>query len=146
MQRKLSPLADGAPPDAEMRAAVKKLRSGRAGGGSTMRAEDLKAWLRGMAREEEAAKEGEEGHEGAGDTWPLFVRLLQHIWDTGRIPRQMLLSMVVLIRKGGNDYRGIGLLEVAWKVLDVVLDGRLKDIELHDASTASGRNGGAALG
>ena len=36
------PLADGTPSDAELRAAVKKLRNGRAGGGSTMRAEDLK--------------------------------------------------------------------------------------------------------
>ena len=62
------PLADGAPPDSELRAAVNKPRNGRAGDGSKMRAEDLKAWLRGMEREEKAAKEGEEGHEEAGDT------------------------------------------------------------------------------
>ena len=39
-----------------------------------IRAEDLNAWLRGMEREEKAVKEGEEGHEGAGDTCRLFVR------------------------------------------------------------------------
>jgi len=61
------------------------------------------------------------------------MRLLQHVWNTGEIPRQMLLSVVVLIPKGGNDYRGIGLLEVAWKVLEGVLDGRLKEVKLHDA-------------
>ena len=44
----------------------------------------------------QGTKEGEEGHEGAGDTWRLFMRLLQHMWDTGEIPRQMLLSVVVL--------------------------------------------------
>ena len=104
---------------------VKKLCNGRAGGGSTMQAEDTKSWLRGIKREEEAAKEGKEGFEGAGDTWRLFVRLLQHVWDTGEIPQQMLLSLVVLILKGGNEYRDIGLLEVAWKVLKGVSDGRL---------------------
>ena len=86
-----------------------------------------------MEREEKAAKEGKEGHEGAGDTWRLFVRRLQHVWNTGKIPRQMLLSVVVLIPKGDNNYRSICLLEVAWNVLEVVLDGRLKGIELHDA-------------
>ena len=45
----------------------------------------------------------------------------------------MLLSVVVLIPKGGNNYCGIGLLEVAWKVLEMVLDGLLKGIKLHDA-------------
>ena len=113
MQRKSSTLADGAPPDAELRTAVKKLRNGRVGGGSTMRAEDLKSWLQGVEREEEAAREGEEGHEGPGNTWCLFVRLLQRVWNEGEIPWQMLLSVVVLIPKGSNDYHGIGLLEVA---------------------------------
>ena len=40
-----------------------------------------------MERKEKAVKEGKEGHEGAGDTWCLFVRRLQHVWDTGEIPR-----------------------------------------------------------
>ena len=78
-----------------------------------MRAEDVKGWLSGMEREERARKEGVEGQEGAGDSWRLFVQLLQHIWETGDIPRQMLLTIVVLIPKGGGNYRGIGLLEVA---------------------------------
>ena len=45
----------------------------------------------------------------------------------------MLLFVVVIISKGGNDYREIGLLEVVWKVLEGVLDGRLKEVELHNA-------------
>ena len=39
-------LPDEAPPDAEIRTAVKTLRNGRTDGGSMMRAEHLKAWLR----------------------------------------------------------------------------------------------------
>ena len=45
----------------------------------------------------------------------------------------MLLAVVVLIPKGmlGN-YRGIGLLEVIWKLLERVLNARLSEVELHD--------------
>ena len=46
----------------------------------------------------------------------------------------MLLTIVVLISKGtsGKEFRGIGLLEVIWKLLERVLDLRLSEIELHD--------------
>ena len=39
---------------------------------------------------------------------------------------------VVLLPKGGGDFRGIGLLEPAWKVVEILMDSRLKTIELHD--------------
>ena len=45
----------------------------------------------------------------------------------------MLLTIVVLIPKGGGNYRGIGLLEVAWKTIEEVLDKRLKEVALHDS-------------
>ena len=98
-----------------------------------MRAEDMKTWLKNMEREEKAERDGVAGTELAGDTCCLSVRLIQHVWDTGKIPRQMLLTIVVLLPKGGCDYRGIGLLEVAWKVIEQFLDGRLKKTILHDA-------------
>ena len=50
-----------------------------------MRAEDLKDWLR-MAE----VKETESGFAGRGDTWRMLVKLVQNIWETGEIPRQML--------------------------------------------------------
>jgi hypothetical protein len=46
----------------------------------------------------------------AEDNWKLFVQLVQAVWTHGIISRQMLWSIVVLIPKGGRDYRGIGLL------------------------------------
>ena len=59
---------------------------------------------------------------------------MQHIWDTGEIPAQMLLTIIVLIPKGNSgDFRGIGLLEVIWKVIEKVIDARLKCVPLHDA-------------
>jgi hypothetical protein len=127
-------LQDEAPPDGELRAAVKTLRNGRSGGGTNMRAEDLKRWLERAKAEEEAKRAGTEGLQGAGDTWRLFVRLVQHIWDTGEIPQKMLLTIIVLIPKGNSgDFRGIGLLEVVWKVIERVIDARMKCVLLHDA-------------
>ena len=61
------------------------------------------------------------------------MRLIQHIWNTGEIPQQMLLTIVILIPKGNlGDYRGIELMEVMWKVIERVMDKRMSGIELHD--------------
>jgi hypothetical protein len=114
------------PPEPEIRVKVKNLRNGRSGGAAKIRAEDIKRWLRGMIEEEE------KGTEGAGDKWRLFVKLIQTIWRTGTVPRQMLWVIIVLIPKGGGDYRGIGLIEPFWKVVECLMDDRLNIIEFHD--------------
>ena len=88
-----------------------------------MRAEHLEASLQQAQEEEEAEKtekEEIEGLEGMGDTWCLLVRLIQHIWDMREILSRMLLTIIVLIPKGNSGgFRGIGLLEVVWKVIRV---------------------------
>ena len=128
------PMNDAHTADEEVRRAVKKSHNGRSGGASKMRAEDLKIWLTGVENEEQAREKGEYGYEGTGDTWRLLLKLICHIWDTGDIPRQMLLTIVVLIPKGNSgDYRGIGLLEVVWKLIKRVLDERMSAIEVHDS-------------
>ena len=48
---------DDKPGDDEIRAAVRKLSRGRAGGASKMRAEDLKEWLQGIIQEENTGTE-----------------------------------------------------------------------------------------
>ena len=60
------------------------------------------------------------------------MRLIQTIWMRGEIPRQMRWLIVVLIPKGGGDYRGIGLMEPMWKVLEIVMVSRMRAIEFHD--------------
>ena len=50
----------------------------------------------------------------------------------GCVPQQMLWMVIVLLRKGGGNYRGIGLLDPIWKVLEVVMDNRLKIQYYHD--------------
>ena len=77
------------------------MSNGAAGGTSLIRAEDLKGWLRGAQMEEDPEVLV---HDGAGDSWRLFVHLVQTIWQTGEIPRQLLWVIVVLIPKGGGGY------------------------------------------
>ncbi len=40
---------------------------------------------------------------------------------------------MVLIPKGGGDYRGIGLLEPVWKCIERVIGHQLDTINLHDS-------------
>jgi hypothetical protein len=36
---------------------------------------------------------------------------MQAVWEYGSIPKQMRWEVIVLLPKGGGDYRGIGLLK-----------------------------------
>ena len=128
--RAVRPPSDDTPPtDEELRQAAKSSSNGRSGGASKMRAEDLNEWRRGMENEEKELAKGGTGYEGAGDRWRLLVKLCEHIWRTGEIPQRMLLAIVVLIPKGSSgDFRGIGLLEVIWKLLERMLNARFAKI------------------
>ncbi len=111
---------DNAPLDVEIRTAVSELSNGRTAGPSGMRAEHIKEWLRGIRWEEDPQRAG--GGPSDGDHWCLFVQLVQSAWTHGEIPCQLLWIIVVLIPKGGGDYRGIGLLEPIWKVIERIID------------------------
>jgi len=54
--------------------------------------------------------------------------------------------IVILIPKGRGEFRGIGLLEPMWKVIENIMDGRLQAIELHDClhGFMTGRGTGTA--
>jgi hypothetical protein len=131
---------DDIPTDGEIREAVKCLRYGRAGGLGGMRAEHLKQWLRDIEEEEREDK------RGRGDKWRVLVQLIQTIWEHGSIPQQMTWMVIVLLPKGGGDYRGIGLLEPVWKVVEVLMDKRFLAIEFHDClhGFLAGRGTGTA--
>jgi hypothetical protein len=116
-----------APTDSELRAVVGNLQNGRAAGATGMKAEHLKEWLADMKR-----KEAEDGVEGIGDCWRSFVTLLQAVWESGTVPTQMTWMIIVLLPKGGGDYRGIGLLDPIWKVVAKVMVAQFSVIKLHD--------------
>jgi hypothetical protein len=110
------PVPDGTPTNHEIREVVGKLQNGCAAGATGMQADHLKEWLRGIQREEAA-----DGVEEAGDRWRLFVALMQATWESGTVPTQMSWMVIVLLPKGGGDYRGIGLLDTIWKVVEKIM-------------------------
>jgi hypothetical protein len=103
-------ISNNQPCESKLRAVVSLLSHGRCGGALGIRAEHIKAWLRGAKKEEDP--ETAASHVGAGKTWHEFVCLCSSIWNTGIIPQQMCWVITVLIPKGGGEYHGIGLLEL----------------------------------
>jgi hypothetical protein len=111
-------IPDGVPSDQELREVVRGLQNGRAAGASGLQAEHIKVWLCDMVRKEEETgpmedgpREEGESDEGKGKKWRIFVKLMQAVWEQGSVPEQMKWEIIVLLPKGGGDYRGIGLLE-----------------------------------
>ena len=56
-------------------------------------------------------------------------------WQRRQLPSQLSWSTVVLIPKpGNNEFRGIGLLEIIWKLIELIINHRLAaKIKFHDA-------------
>ena len=83
-----------------------------------------------------ADKEGggrEDTREGA-ENWARVLELVQTAFRDGDLAEEATWQAVVLIPKGKKDYRGIGLLELMWKVVAVILNRRFIDsITYHDA-------------
>ena len=128
----------------------------RRGGPSRMRAEDLKGWLaaerRGEKERETATKDGGGGGEREHRTedeghWEKVVELIQTAFRDGELAEEATWQAVVLIPKGQGDYRGIGLVEVMWKVVALILNRRLtSSITFHDVlhGFRAGRGTGTA--
>ena len=62
------------------------------------------------------------------------VEIMQMAFQEGQLAEESTWQSVVLIPKGRKEYRGIGLVEVTWKVVAVILHRRLTTaIKFHDA-------------
>ena len=138
---------DLVPEEGEIEWAVKRLCNNCSRGASRMRVEHIKGWLVAVRRadkEETTATEGEkratematggpeDPQEGA-DNWTRFVDLVQTAFREGELAEEATWKEVVLIPKGKKDYRGIGLLEVMWKVVAAILNRRFTaSITYHD--------------
>ena len=64
---------------------------------------------------------GAGGGEREPTKWDRVVELVHTAFWDGVLAEEATSKVVVLILKGGGDYRGIGLLEVVWKVVTVIL-------------------------
>jgi hypothetical protein len=117
---------DDIPTDDEIATAVRKLRNGKAPGHSGVRAEHLKALLH-RAKKENATDEDRMG-------WDQTCTLIQKIFENGDIPEEMTWTILVLIPKSSGGTRGIGLLEIFWKVCSSIINNRLQQsVEFHEA-------------
>ncbi len=58
--------------------------------------------------------------------------LVQLIWEQGEISTQMLWAVIVLTPKENGDYHKIGLIDPFQKAIQLLMDGRIHIIELHD--------------
>ena len=132
-----SDIDDSVPTEDEIPEAVKKLRRNRAGGASGMRAEHLQGWLAAAKRGQMAEEKGEEktgAEEEGGDLRGKVVEITQTAFREGKLTEEATWQTVVLIQKGMTEYRGIGLVDVTWKVVAVILHRRLTTaITFHNA-------------
>ena len=51
-----------------------------------------------------------------------MVDLVQTAFREGRLAEENTWQVVVMIPKGKKDYRGIGIVEVTWKVAAAILN------------------------
>ena len=67
------------------------------------------------------------------DNWTMVVDLAQSAFQVGKLAEESMRQAVVLIPKGNTDYRGIGLMEVMWKIVAEILNSRLTaSINFHN--------------
>ena len=104
-----------------------------AGGSPHPQGERGLVWLAAARRgekEREAATKyggGEKGEirkddKAGAENWARVVDLVQTAFWEGDLAEESTWQALVLIPKGKGDYRGIGLVEVMWKVVAVVLN------------------------
>ena len=65
-------------------------------------------------------------------TWSKVINLVQEMYVTGMLPQRLSMSNLILIPKGNNEMRGIGLVEGLWKVLGKIINKRITEVvEFH---------------
>lgn len=109
---------DGIPDDAEIRAAAKRLRRGKAPGPTGLTVDHLRDW--------EA--------DNDPSKWEKVVELIQFMFETGEAPSAFKIGTLVLIPKAEvGKYWGIALLECLYKLLSCLVNIQVSDnIRFHD--------------
>ena len=130
------------PTEEEVEWAVQRLQGHKLGGQSWMRVENLRDWLlehlSGDVEREEAMTaadsnleewerrdedRGEDGEEEWEQTkWERMMELVQTDFRYDDLAEEATWQAVVLILKGGRDYRSRGIVEVVWKAVAVILN------------------------
>lgn len=125
------PINDTVPSEEEIQNAVSHLRNNKASGPSKMKGEHVKEWL------DRAYPEPQPGDEDLPvphpEAWLKLVELIQHQFKTGKIAHEVKWSLLALLPKPDGSMRGVGLIEVIWKLTEAIIDTRVKEcIKFHD--------------
>ena len=78
----------------------------------------------------------------------FLVDIVHNMWGKGGIPQEMGCTVLVLMTKVTTDTLGIGLLETLWKVVEALIDTRLRaSLNMHDTlhGFRDGRGTGTAI-
>jgi hypothetical protein len=98
---------ENVPDEGEIADTVRLLRWGKSPRPLGIRAAHLIEWLNAAERE----------NNPDTSRWNKMVELVQHAFETGELPTKLPWSVLVLIPKGSGGCRGIGLLEICWRVI-----------------------------
>ena len=121
---------DYVPTEEEVEWVVRRLKGNSLGGLYRMYVNHLREWLRehqvaeAVAEERGPAKGGEEGAEREKSKWELVVELAQTAFRDRVLAEEATWKAVVLIMKEGDEHRGIGLVELMWKEVAVIINFR----------------------
>ena len=137
-----SSIDDSPPSDKEVCTALKRMKRGKAPGGSGIRVEHLQDWMNG-------AQPGEFQNAEKVKAWNKVLELVRLAFTGEPLPRTFGIGILILIPKGEPDqFRGIALLEVIYKLVSTIINTRLMDeIKFHDAvhGFCRGRGTGTAI-
>ncbi len=65
--------------------------------------------------------------------WNCLCVLVQHIFLKQEIPTELSCQFLELLPKPDSGVRGIGLLEIVWKIVEALIDTRIKfSVHLHE--------------
>jgi hypothetical protein len=122
---------DGPPTESEVVESLTVLRNHRAAGATGISAENLKDW-KARARPENPE---EEPDPLAVQLWEKVLELVRLAFVDGIIPQAFTHGILVLIPKDKpNEFRGIALLEVIYKLVSSIINRRIgAEVEFDDA-------------
>jgi hypothetical protein len=102
-------ISDDPPTEDEIVDAINRLNRGKAPGPSGIRADHLKDWVA-------QAFPTDENVEPDRVNLDRVLELTHEVFSTGQLPLEAPWQILVLLPKGnsGQDFRGIGLVEILW--------------------------------
>ena len=65
------------------------------------------------------------GGGGGGELWKKVVELTQTAFGEELLAEEATWQAMVMVPKGKGEFRGIGLVEVIWKLVSLILHRRL---------------------